>query len=177
MDCALLKSDMRTFDCSRFCEDFCKPKQKNEAINFGFKLSSLYPGLTDEEQRFVDKHPREALQAYWLSWRAESVCKTIYLVSRTNDESDACRHFVWAALLNSKFGQSFASELLDAHEQNPKEPQAERSMDLANNRRGLIASNELIKISKNQESDFFKQFLDDLKAGKIVVLKRGKIEK
>jgi len=177
MDCALLQSGMATFDCSRFCEEFCLHNQKKEVFDFGFKISAVYPGLTDEERRFVEKHPQEALQAYWLSWRAESVCKTVYLVSNTNDESDACRHFVWAALLNAKFGQTFSSELLDAHEQNPAETQAERSMDLANNRRGLIASTELIKNRKNQESDFLKQFIEDLKTGKIIVLKGRRIEK
>jgi hypothetical protein len=170
----MLKSDMATFDCSRFCDELCRPVHKTEPIDFGFKLSSLYPGLTEAEKKIVDKNPHKALYAYWLSWRAESVCKEIYFVSDTNDESDACRHFVWAALLNSTFGPSMTSEILDAHEQNPDEPEEEKAMDLANNRRGLIASSELIKEKKTKESEFLSQFLTDLKNGKIIVLKGKK---
>lgn len=81
-------------------------------------------------------------------------------------------HFIWAALLNTKFGSKLTTELLDAHEQNPDQPEEEKSMDLANNRRGLIVSSELIKSKKSEDSVFLRQFLTDLKDGKIVVLKR-----
>lgn len=172
--CALMKSDMGTFDCSRFCDDLCAPSEKSPSNSVGVRLASVYPGLTDAEKRFVERNPGPALQAYLLSWRAESLCKDIYFVSDTNDESDACRHFLWAALLNAKFGTKITTELLDAHEQNPDQPEDEKSMDLANNRRGLIASSELIKSNKNSESEFLKQFLSDLKEGKIIVLKRKK---
>jgi hypothetical protein len=59
-------------------------------------------------------------------------------------------------------------------QQNPDEPEEEKAMDLANNRRGLIASSELIKEKKTKESEFLNQFLTDLKNGKIIVLKRKK---
>lgn len=174
MDCALIKSDMGTFDCSRFCDQLCAPPKKLESVIFGFKISSLYPGLTEAEKKFVDKNPKIAAHAYWLSWRAEKLCEEIYLISDTNDESDACRHFIWAALLNAKFGSKLTTELLDAHEQNPDQPEDEKSMDLANNRRGLIASSELIKNERIDDALFLKQFQTDLKEGKIVVLKRRK---
>lgn len=172
MNCAMIDTDMNTFDCSRFCDDFCKPPKEVEESASTIGISALYPGLTEDEKRFVDKNPKKAVEAYWLSWRAEGICKTVYFVSDTNDESDACRHFVWAALLNVKFGQSLASELLDAHEQNPDEPAEERSMDLANSRRGLIISSDLIKSKKTQDTDFLNQFQLDLKSGKIIVLKK-----
>lgn len=173
--CSMIDTDMGTFDCTRFCDSFCKPtKIEKKPVESSFKISSLYPGLTDGERKFVEKNVQVAIKAYWLSWQADGICKEIYHVSDTNDESDACRHFIWAALLNShpQIGTQLASELLDAHEQNADEPEEEKAMDLANNRRGLIASTELIKKKQSRDSDFLNQFLTDLKEGKLVVLKR-----
>ncbi len=90
----MIDTDMSTFDCPRFCDKFCESLKEEEKSDSGLKISALYPGLTEDEKRIVDKNPKKALEAYLLSWRAESICKTIYLVSDTNDESDACRHFV-----------------------------------------------------------------------------------
>lgn len=151
ISCNLQAADMSNFDCSRFCSDYCKPVSNTTSQPpIELKLSALYPGLTDDERKFVDRDPKMALKAYWLSWRAEAACESVYLYSDTNDESDACRHFVWAALLNAEYGQTRSSELLDAHENNPEEPNDEKAMDLANNRRGLIASTDLIKSKKNR---------------------------
>lgn len=94
MDCALIKSDMGTFDCSQFCDDLCVSLKKSDSANFGFKVSSLYPGLTEAEKQFVDNNPQMAVHAYWLSWRAENLCKEVYLISDTNDESDACPFYL-----------------------------------------------------------------------------------
>lgn len=137
-------------------------------------MSSLYPGLTESERRFIDANPKVAIEAYWMSWKAEKICNSVFAVSDTNDESDACRHFMWACLLNNKLGQKTASEILDAHEQNPNEPQQEKAMDMANNRRGIIASDVLIKAKKTKELDFLNQFKQDLKDGKLIVLRGRK---
>lgn len=170
LDCSMLSTDMSTFDCSRFCDDLCESRP-TEDQDFGFKLSSIYPGLTDAERKYADKHPKAALKGYWLSWRAESICKDLYFKSDTNDESDACRHFMWAALMSSELGATTASEILDAHEQNDSQPEQERAMDLANNRRALIVGADLIKSKKTSEQDFLSQFKEDLKAGRLIVLK------
>lgn len=47
-----------------------------------------------------------------------------------DDESDAFRHFVWAALLTKELGKARAKEFLDAHETDPDQPHIERQMDL-----------------------------------------------
>jgi hypothetical protein len=177
MDCNLSGVDMSSFDCSRFCDNFCEDwKDSHSKSSNGpiFKLSNLYPGLTDSERKFADENPSRAIAAYRLSWEAESICKDEYRISDTNDESDACRHFVWAGLLNEKFGSSVASEILDAHEANPDEPENEKSMDLANNRRGVIVSSRLISEKKMSPTEILNQFKEDLKNGKLVVLKKGK---
>ena len=165
--CSLAESDMGTFDCSRFCDEFCESKP-----DLGFQISNLYPGLTDAERKFVDQNPVAATKAYWLSWRADSSCKLIYFKSDTNDESDACRHFMWAAFMNQSLGATVASQILDAHEKNNSQPEQERAMDLANNRRGIIVSTEMLKGKKVFEKDFLEQFKKDLLDGKLIVLKR-----
>lgn len=109
-----------------------------------------------------------------LSWKAEKICHQIYLKSDTNDESDACRHYIWAGLLNFEFGQADANQILDAHEQNPLSPEAEKAMDLANNRRGIIVSSELRSKKTIEESKLLEQYKADLSNGKLIVLKRKK---
>lgn len=163
--CTALQVDMGTFDCPKFCDSLCVPTVAGEAVGLGFKLSGLYPGLTDAERKFADKNPMGALRAYHLSWKAERICKEVYFVSDTNDESDACRHFIWASLLNIEFGLVVASEILDAHEQNPDQAETEKSMDLANNRRGLIISSKLIKGKKDPRFRSFKSIPEGLKRG------------
>lgn len=129
--CAASSVNMSTFHCPGMCDDLCKSPQKEKWL---FQLSDLYPGLTDEERALVAKVPSKMLSAYNLTWIAEKLCLRIYPSSQTNNESDACRHFVWAALLYKEFGIELSSNILNAHEQDPKQPQIEKSMDLANNR-------------------------------------------
>ena len=62
-------------------------------------LSGVYPTLTQAERDLVAKHPKEMLWAYKINWEAETLCLTLFEASLTNDASDACRHFVGAALL------------------------------------------------------------------------------
>jgi hypothetical protein len=167
LKCSLAESDMGTFDCSRFCDELCESKP-----DLGFQISHLYPGLTEAERKFVDQNPVTATKAYWLSWRAEGSCKSIYFKSDTNDESDACRHYMWAAFMNQSLGTAVANQILDAHEKNESQPEQERAMDLANNRRGIIISSEMMKAKEVFEKDFLEQFKKDLLEGKLVVLKR-----
>lgn len=166
--CETLKIDMGTFYCAQYCTNYCS------GIDLGFRLSDLYPGLTEAEKKFVDSNPKKAAQAYLLSWKAEKLCHRIYLKSDTNDESDACRHYVWAGLLNFELGQSDANQILDAHEQNPLEPETEKAMDLANNRRGIIVSSELQTKKTADEVILLDRFKSDLSNGKLIVLKGKK---
>lgn len=112
-------------------------------------------------------------EAYVKSWEAESACGRIYKVSDTNDESDACRHFLWAALLTNSFGREKAEDILNAHEQNPRQPEEEKSMDLANNRRGASIAEKLIQEKRFSESTVIEQFKLELKKGNLVILKKG----
>jgi hypothetical protein len=168
IECSVLKTDMVTFNCPNQCLELCK-SNFSEKMMFG--LSELYPGLTPTEKTMASKNPSKLLAAYRLSWKAESICSKRFRTMETNDESDACRHFVWAALLTQEFGSKFAQQILDAHENEPTQPAEEKAIDLANNQRGVTLIRDLGKDKRATEEDLLKGFLKQLKEGKVVVLK------
>lgn len=159
--CATSQTDMATYSCTIECENLCKKlnnkskdKEKNE-LNFY--------GLTDEEVKFCSSNKMICLKAYKLSWEAESLCEKIYPQSRVNDESDACRHYLWAILMakETTIGLSNAESILKAHEANPFEALDEKEMDLANNRRGLLdyLENKKLKLNDEEILNLFKKNL------------------
>lgn len=155
---------MNTFDCPTECEKLCK------ASDVPYSLLKAY-GLTDDEIKICDVDPSICLKGYLDSLRAEKICLSIYPASRTNDESDACRHFQWAALMADDIGKVNAEKILTAHENNPREPTEEREMDLANNKLGLSSYLALKKqgtLSDKALTDAFKKYLHD---GKFVIIK------
>lgn len=138
LKCLSFKIDFATASCKNQCESLCKSlASKNAEPN-------IY-GLTDAELTLSKKEPVMMSKAYLKSWEAETACGRLYKVSDTNDESDACRHFVWAATLTEAFGREHAEEILNAHEQNPLQPEEEKSMDLANNRRGVSIAEKMLR--------------------------------
>lgn len=171
LKCASTSTDMSTFDCPGDCDRLCKAPFKEK---FLFQISDLYPGLTPEERALSSKYPTKMLKAYQLSWKAEEVCLTLYISTETNDESDACRHFVWAALLTNEFESDLSGKILNAHEQDPKQPEQEKSMDLANNRLGQIVAQKLIKQKTFNEDNILNEFKENLKQGRLIILRKPK---
>jgi hypothetical protein len=167
-ECVALPVGMESFDCPLACPDLCK---RSLGTKFGFNLAHLYPSLTDAERVLFADDPGAAAQAYYLSWRAEKSCNGLYGSSRTNDESDACRHYVWAALLRRDLGLDRSRAIMDAHESEPGQPVEEKAMDLANNQRGILYVESLAKTGEMTEDGIIKAFLKDLEKGNIVVLK------
>lgn len=168
-NCVLIPTDIFTNTCPLFCASLCERDYAGVAF---FKITDLYPGLTLTERGFVVDSPREAMIAYSYSWRAESTCDTKYFASGRNDESDACRHFIWAALLTQRLGSQKAKKILDAHEDNPAEPTAERAMDMANNRAGILSCERLMESGGCNDKNELTEFQTELRAGKIIVLKQ-----
>lgn len=169
LDCVSLPVDMGTFTCHEECTFLC---QSSGTEDFLFKVSDLYPGLTAEERALAAKEPVKSATAYRLALTAEKLCNRVYPSSRTNDESDACRHFVWASLLYREFGTEFSNQVLNAHEQDPKQPTAEKSMDLANNRQGLLSAEELQRAKKLNDEAILDSFQTNLSKGRLIVLKK-----
>ena len=170
LKCASIKVDMNTFNCPNMCLQLCKAPKKESFI---FELSNLYPGLTAEERALSEKYPLKMLSAYKLSWKAEKLCSKIYKSSRTNDASDACRHFIWAAFLYQKYGADFSTQVLDAHEQDFKQDKTERAMDIANNRIGQVLAEQLLQKNKFNEKELLKSFKEKLKKGRFIILKES----
>ena len=99
---------------------------------------------------------------------------SLYGVSGTSDESDACRHYVWAGMMAKHLGPDFEKNLLDAHEAEPNQPIDQKSMDMANNRAGILAANQLIRLNQYSNEKIVEIFMRDLKQGKLIVLKPGR---
>jgi hypothetical protein len=119
LECAVIPADMGTFDCPTACSDFCR---ESVGTDFIFKVSDLCRGLTNSERALVAQFPKEALQAFLDKDKAESICAKQFGDNRTNDESDACRHFVWASLMRKSLGSDLAQKFLNAHEQQSGQP-------------------------------------------------------
>jgi hypothetical protein len=167
-DCVSVDVSMGTFSCPTQCASFCKrPLHKD----FIFKVSELY-GLTLAERALVAQMPELSWKAYRLSHQAEELCQKMYSSSLTNDASDACRHFLWAALMTRDLGSQVTSQFLEAHEEDSKQPAGERAMDLANNRLGALVAIELMKKTKRfSDESIFSEFENALKSKKLVILK------
>jgi hypothetical protein len=165
LNCSAFEVDMGTFECHEECPTLCKEKSSTEAI---FSLSGLY-GLTPSERALAAKEPVKTLKAYKLSWEAESICRQLYFESRTNDESDACRHFVWAWILTRDLGSDFANQVLNAHEDDPRQPQIEKAMDLSNNRQGQLM--EQSSKTPSNENEILQSFKNNIGKKNLIIIK------
>lgn len=166
-DCMLIQTTKQTETCPLFCAELCEQSYAGAAF---FTLSGIYPGLTDSERALVADAPREMMRAFAYWWKAESTCQTLYFKSSRNDESDACRHYLWAALVRCNLGLDFSMRILDAHENNPDEPLSEKSMDLANNRASILACEKMSETGLINENKLIKSFQKDLNANRLIVL-------
>lgn len=169
LKCAMLDSDMGTFMCSSQCEDLCKTKPEESLL----ARFILYPGLTPAEKNLVAKKPKDALTVYEQKNIAEKSTSRNFPDQNLNDESDAFRHFLWAALLTKELGKSRAKEFLDAHEADPDQPDIERQMDMNNNSRGQAATESLIREKRWNQKNVEAKGLEELRSKQLQVLKPG----
>jgi hypothetical protein len=161
--------DMGTFMCPDQCEDLCNTKPEELLLA---KLI-LYPGLTPAEKNLVAKGPKDALTVYKQKNIAEKSTSRNFPDQNLNDESDAFRHFLWAALLTKELGKARAKEFLDAHEADPDQPDIERQMDTHNNSRGQAAAESLMKEKRWNQKNVEAKGLEELRSKQLQVLKPG----
>ncbi|NBX76563.1 MAG: hypothetical protein EBQ92_08405 [Proteobacteria bacterium] len=166
--CTVFKTDLSTFSCPERCSEFCESKSPVSKL---LEKVAYYPGLTLEERKLISQYPKEALKAFLAKEKAESATMKQFKRDDEADESDAFRHFVWAGLLTKELGPEMAKKFLDAHESNQGSDNAERAMDLANNRAGLLAAERLQKNGSLTEDQIEKEALAALKDGTLIVLK------
>jgi len=167
-DCSIAMVDMGTFMCHIECAELCNFKNAKGIANYVF-----YPGLTSAEKALIDKYPKEALIVFIQKLNAESASSRNFPNQKLNDEGDAFRHYLWAGLLTKELGAEMAKTFLDAHEANPLQTKEEKSMDLANNRGGILEAEKLQKLNKLDQSNLEKKCLEDLRGDKLIVIKPG----
>jgi len=159
---------MGTFNCPNLCPKYCKESQ---ITNFTFQLTDLYPGLTNAERALASQFPAKALIGYTMALKAEHMCADEFGANRHNDESDGCRHFIWAGLMSDKIGSELATKFLNAHEDYEGNPIDEKSMDTSNNTIGLSEAKDLIDNKKFSAENLKSRFMIDLKDKKIQTIK------
>lgn len=160
--CALSKTDMSTFVCKSQCAELCK-----KFVPPNTSLSILDPVINSSEQALSKKNPKKAIQAYVLSYKAESICSEFFTDSLSDDESDACRHFFWSYLMAQKIDSLFAQDVLKAHENDPFQSDESKKMDEANN---AVALNAFKEHPSLDEADLKKLFIKNLKDKKFLVI-------
>ena len=172
IQCGIAETDMGTFQCPEQCPSLCRSPNTERFI---FNISYLY-GLTPAERALSAKYPKKMMLAYKLTWDTKGLCSKLFKTSVTNDESDACRHFIWAGLLYKKFGFELSQQILNAHEHDKNQPLREKAMDLANNRLGLATAIELSKDNKLNKKSLLESFQKNLKQRSLVIIKPIKKE-
>lgn len=171
LDCATFSTGMDTFHCPNACDDLCSAFKKTSSSGTGRFL--YYPGLTPAERKLVDKNPKEAIVVFIQKTRAELSSSRNFPAQKYNDEGDAFRHFIWAGLLTKELGAAQAKSYLDAHESDPVQPVAERSMDEFNNGMGQKTAENLSAKGAWTVQDLEREGLDALRGKKLSVLNPG----
>lgn len=173
--CASTSTGMATFFCPDLCVDLCGVNKLVKKSKYNRQLGKViyYPGLTDDEKKLIEASLKDALVVFIQKERAEASTNRNFPKGAFNDESDSFRHFVWAGLLFKELGLEKAKLFLDAHENDPTQLPAEKAMDLANNREGLLVSQRLDKQNNLSLKSLEIEALKELKEGRLTVLKPG----
>ena len=113
-------------------------KQKEKGIY------ETYQDLTDDEKRFVFRHPGYAYKFNGNAEKAKKIGRQ--LGGSANGYGDAVRHCYWCALNQMAAGLNspLAKEFGDAHENTPTNTRNEMQMDLHNNSVGYSLGNQAI---------------------------------
>lgn len=163
---------MGTFDCPNECERLCGvDTASNEPPSIN--QFAYYFGLTADELELVAKYPQQSLVVYKQKDIAQELIAKHFKVDKPDSESDAVRHFVWAALLTKELGSETAKKYLDAHEAGLPTSDQGRAMDLANNHAGILATESLKKRNQCTLEEIEREALKALNSKKLVVLKPG----
>ncbi len=139
MRCATAETDMGTFTCpDTVCVSRCK---KTSTSTDPIKYIPPFSELCDDEISLIKKFPAEALLVRKAQQTALEETHARFGGNFRDDESDAFRHCIWAALLVSNLKSkdatvSTANTWLNAHESCSNDPKG-TAMDLFNNQIGV----------------------------------------
>ena len=169
IDCALIPSDMGSFDCSAQCDELCKTYVKPDTMAEVARYVEART-LTPSEKSLIAKFPVDAVRAYLAKKSALESTRRIFGNNFRNDESDAYRHFMWSGLMREKIESDRTLAFLNAHEAGAAGPDAESQMDQANNKKGIEAAQKLMDQGKFNQKSLEQEALNSLKSGDLKVL-------
>ena len=167
LKCSAGLVDLDTFDCPDQCKELCAAVLPNKLID-SFKYVK---GITQGDRAVIAKYPKDALKVYMAKEKVDKLTEKVFGKAGQNDESDAFRHFVWSALLTKELGEKKARIFLSAHEQDPGQPEQEKSMDLSNNEEGVQFAVQKKEKGQDWEIDSVEaEALERLRGKKLKVL-------
>lgn len=156
--CVAHRISMGTFTCGSYCDDLCG----REVI---YKPKPL--PVCPIEGWLAVTSPKEALKVNESADRAILRAAKHFGANRSDDESDAFRHFVWSALNTQAIGFKLAEKFLEAHESCVTE-EAGQEMDRVNNTRGI----EFVKAHpKISEDEIVQEAIKRIRERKLVVIR------
>ncbi len=164
--CTSASVGMDVFHCPSQCNDLCKTALPRYALD-----QLTYPkGLTEADKNLISKFPKDALKVFESKFVAERAVARFFGDNWRNDESDAFRHFTWAALITEALGAEKARLFLNAHEQVPNQATSEKEMDQSNNDSGIKAAEILRGEGKLTQEEIEKSALKALREKRLKVL-------
>ena len=166
--CVSTPVGMGTFSCVGTCEELCQSSTVTQTIH----NLAMYPGLTKKERALIAENPKDALKVFKAKTQAERTTSRIFKRNLENDESDAFRHFMWAGLLRWEIGLEKTRLFTEAHEISDNNPPADKAMDLANNRAGILAAEELEKNGQKTQKILGERALEELRHDRLIVLEK-----
>jgi hypothetical protein len=102
---------------------------------------------------------------------ASLVSSLLYFKMGENEQSDALRHCLWAALIAKETNLEWAKRWTDAHEDFKENGNLQKEMDLFNNSKGIeILKNEL----KMNHATIVQTCVDLMKNGQLQIIKNSK---
>ena len=167
VSCVTLNVSMATFSCPKQCAELCGKVSEPPWLG----KVAYYPGLTPQERKLVEKFPKEAIVVFLQKTKAETFALKTFHRDDQNDESDAVRHFVWAALLRKELGPRLAKKFLEAHEASANSGEKpSKKMDEVINQLGLRTAEALHQAGKLTDAEIERAALKALADKKLSVL-------
>ena len=94
--------------------------------------------LNKAEEALVANHPFLSVTVAMCFYKANNKTKDIYGRNRDGYINNAFKHAYWSALIAYNIGYDMAITFTDAHEDFPENNEADKTMDLANNKTGAF---------------------------------------
>ena len=124
----------------------------------------------------IGNNPKQTFAIAHAKKRASDLTEEYFLENRTKDESDAFRHFLWAALMAKNIAPDFSKAFTDSHE-SCVTANSEQEMDYVNNGKGIEAFRALSRErGKVTENDLVAEALNQIEKGKLSILKHKRLK-